>query len=220
MKRILYIAALGLLACVRPASAAQIKVLEPQDKTVLRGTVQFRIQPTLAPNERILSAPEIVVQDEGGQELHRVRTVRDMKTGVSSGSFDTKQLKDGLYLLTINYRGLILGKVEQVREDLTVGVRNGAARPARVAVELEERPYRTDETADLTVKVFDQRGMRMPGVRVALRRDKGELLSDAEITDSEGEAALIVDTEEAGNVTLTITIEGLPPVTKVVRFAG
>jgi hypothetical protein len=41
---------------------------------------------------------------------------------------------------------------------------------------------------------------------------------DAEITDSEGEAIASVDSEDAQTVTLTVTVENLPPITKVIKF--
>ena len=211
--------ALGLIAPAGPAVAAELKIMEPADRTIVRGPVTFKIKTELAPGEQFLSAPEVAIRDEYGQEIRKARAPYNKDAGIFSVGYNTAGLKDGLYIATVTYRHLAGGKPQEAREDLTLGVRNKPARPARFAVDGERIVEATvDESAELTVRVFDEHGLRMPGARVTLTVDRGELDSPAEITDSQGEAIVSLTSEQAAAVTLTITVEQLPPVTRVIRF--
>ncbi|HEU4751639.1 MAG TPA: Ig-like domain-containing protein [Armatimonadota bacterium] len=219
MKHAFWLAALALAALALPARAAELKILEPADKTLVRGTVTFKVKPEDGPTDQFLSSPEVVIQDEYGGDIERLRVARDEKSGVCSTQFDTTQLKDGIYLVAVKYRTLEKGvKPTEVREDLTLGVRNTSVKPAKFSIEMDRTEFRTEDAADFTVKVYDSRGRLMPGARVAFKVDKGEVDSDAEITNGLGEASTSVQTEEPDTITLTITVENLPPVTRVLRF--
>lgn len=219
MNRTIALFAIVLAAGMRPAAAAELKIMAPADRAVVGGTVQFRVLPRNTAMEQYFSDPDVVIEDEYGQQVAKLVAVRDPKTGICSVPFDTFRYPDGLYNVTVRYRSLMRGqKPVEIREDMILGVRNGQARPAKFAVELEDKGYSGDEPAEVTVKVYDQRGRLMPAARVAFKVDRGEVDSPAEITDSEGEAAVSVDSEEVQTVTLTITVEGLAPVTKTLRF--
>jgi hypothetical protein len=121
----------------------------------------------------------------------------------------------------IQYRVLERGLAPvEVTEDLTLGIRNGRSRPTRIALEGGVTDQKTGETHDLTIRVYDQNGKRLPGARVALKVDRGSVDTDAEITDALGEVSTSIGSEVPGTVTLTITVENLPPVTRVLRFVA
>jgi hypothetical protein len=58
----------------------------------------------------------------------------------------------------------------------------------------------------------------MPGARVTFKSDRGELNSDVELTDSEGEARVTLQSETAQTATITIQVEKLTAVTRTVKF--
>jgi hypothetical protein len=103
-------------------------------------------------------------------------------------------------------------------EFLTLGVRNGAAKPARFTVKVADQVFDDEHPAEVTVKVLDRKGKPMPAARVAYVVNRGELDSDAEITDSDGEATTSLECDQGGVTTLTVTVENLPPVKLTVRF--
>jgi hypothetical protein len=220
MKRSVLFLALTLAAgAALRAGAAQLKIMEPLDKSVVRGTITFRVKPELAQTDQFLSSPEISIQDEYGTAVQELRAARDPKTGICSVAFDTTKVKDGRYEASVTYRTLFQGRAKQeTRETVDLGVRNGPVRPARFVVELEEKQYAPSDTCEVTVKVHDQRGRLMPAARVTFKVDKGEVDSGAELTDSEGEAYVTVDSDEARQVTLTIAVENLQPVTRKITF--
>jgi hypothetical protein len=219
VQRTFFLFALALGALCRPAAAADLQIMEPTDKSLVKGTIQFRIKPIDAPTDQFLSNPEVAISTEDGKEVDRFRTPRNQKTGICAAPFDTTKLKDGMYLVIITYRTLHLGRTPmEVREDLTLGLRNGRTVPARAVVELDQQEFKLNETCDLTVKVYDSRGKLMPGARVALKVDRGELDTDAEITDTDGEALVSVSSEDAQTITITVTVESLPPIVKTVKF--
>jgi len=218
--QILALTGLALAASIQPASAAEVKVLAPADRSLVRGTVTFRVQPVDAPTDMFFSNPEVSIQDEMGRPVEKLPAVKDPKTGICTAVFDSTKVRDGLYLVTVDYRTLYRGSFPmETREDLSIGVRNGGLRPTKFTVSLPERNYSPDEQADFEVKVYDQRGRLMPGARVSFKVDRGEVNDPADITDTAGEVFSSVSSEEAGTVTLTITVESLPPVTKTIRFA-
>lgn len=213
------IAAILALAAFRPAAAADLTVMEPADHSVLRGTVQFRIRAQEEPGERFLKNPEVSIRDEFGKQVASLRPYRDAKSlDVCQATLDTTALKDGLYLISVLYQNLKNDKIAETREELSLGVRNGKTQPAKLFVALTDKPYRTGDPCEFTVVVVDVRGKRMPAARVAYQVDQGELSTAADVSDSHGEAAGVVDSSEARTVTLTVTAEGLPPVTKTIRF--
>ena len=201
------------------AGAAQLKILEPLDRSIVRGTINFQVKPELAQTDQFLAPPDVLVQDEYGNEVRKLRAVRDPRTGICSVPLDTTQVPDGRYSAVVAYRTLLQGRAPQeVRQEIDFGVRNRPNRPGRFEVELGDKPYGPNDQCDVVVRVRSQRGQLMPAARVAFKVDKGEVDSAAELTDSDGEAVTTVDSEEAGQVTLTITVENLAPVTKTIRF--
>lgn len=219
MKRVLFLGAVLGAALYRPASAAELRVLAPADKSLVRGKVEFRIQPLDTPMDQFLDNPYVRILNQNGERLEEVRAPRNPQTGICTAAVDMTRWKDGQYQVEIRYRTLVGGQPREVQEDLTLGLRNTNARPSRFTVQFEDKGYRIDEAADVKVKVLDARGKPMVGARVAFKADKGDLESEAEITDTDGEAFISVQSEELQTITLTITVEGLPPVTKTVRFA-
>jgi len=220
LKRYLTLFALAVAAvCCRPAAAAELQILEPVDRSLVKGTVKFRIQPVHGATDMFLSNPEITVEDEYGKEIQKVRAARDPKTQICTASFDTTMVPDGMYLVSIVYPTLFKGTVKQeVREDLTLGIRNGKKVPAAFTVVVEGAEAKVGAYSDITVKVLDKYKRPMPGVRIQFKVDKGEVDTAVEISDSEGEAIASVDSEEPQTVTLTITVENLAPITKVIKF--
>lgn len=220
MKRSLTLFALALAAvCCRPAAAAELKIIEPADRSLVKGTVKFRIQPVHAPTDMFLSNPEIKVEDEYGKEIRKLNAARDVKTQICTVTFDTTLVPDGMYLVSIVYPTLFKGQTKQeVREDLTLGVRNGKKVPAAFTVLVEGAEAKVGAYSDITVKVLDKYKRPMAGARVTFKVDKGEVDTEAEISDSEGEAIASVDSEDAQTVTLTIIVENLAPITKVIKF--
>jgi hypothetical protein len=209
----------AIAAFGRPAAAAEIKVLEPADHSLITGTVKFRLQPVHAVTDMFLQNPEISILDEYGTEIDKFRAARDVKTQICSATFDTTKVKDGTYTVTIVYPTLLKGQTRQeTREDLTLGVRNTKRVPARFTVDTATSETKAGESSEITIKVLDKYGRLMPGARITFKVDKGEVDKDAELTDSEGEAIAAVDSEDAQTVTLTVTVENLPPVTKVIKF--
>lgn len=203
----------------RPSTAAELKILEPADRTVLKGVVTFRIQPFHSSSEQYFSDPDVIVQDEVGNEVQRVIAVLDRKAGVCVAPLDTRKLRDGICHVSVRYRTLFQGRTARMtEEDLTYGIRNGAAKPVRFTVTVPAKPVGNDDYGDVTVTVFDAKGKPMPGARVTFKVDKGDVDTDAEITDSDGEATCSVDTDTAGSITLTVIVEGLPPMTKTLTF--
>jgi hypothetical protein len=220
LKRLAFvITILATAAVAHPAKAGELKILQPADRTVVRGEVEFKVQPVFGPREQFLENPYIHVRDEAGKELLEVRAPKNVQTGICSATVDTTRFPDGQYQVTIAYRTFAGNRAVEVKEDLVLGVRNSTIRPAKMAVDFSDKAYRTDEAADFKVKVLDSRGKPMAGTRVTFKTDKGDLTSDADITDSDGEATVSLQSEELQTMTVTITVEGLPPVTKTVRFA-
>jgi hypothetical protein len=219
MKPLIALFAVALAAgTFRPAAAAELKILEPKDCSIVKGAVRFKIQPVEAPNERFLKDPEVLVQDENGKNVQKMAAVLDPKTGIGAAAWDSTRVPDGLYLVAITYQTLKGSASEEEREDLTIGVRNGAVKPAKFVVELQAKDYHPGEAVDVAVKVYDQRGKLMPGARVAFKVDKGEMNTDVEISDSTGEVLGSVDSDDPQTVTLTVTVENLPPVMKTIKF--
>jgi hypothetical protein len=210
---------LALALAAAPAGAAEIKLMQPADRSIVRGVVTFQMKPELAPTDQFLSNPQISIQDEYGKEIEGLRIVRNGGTGVCSAAFDTRKLKDGVYLVAVTMRTLDRGaRAVETREDLTLAVRNTPVRPGRFTIGIEKRPYKLDEQAEVSVKVLDQHGRPMPGARVTLKVDTGDLDTDVEITDSAGEAFASLGSEDPQVVNLIITVEHLPPVKQVIRF--
>lgn len=221
MKRLLCLFGFLLAGGFRPVAAAELKIMSPLDRSVVRGTVQFRIAPVHGPNEQYFSDPDIVLEDEYGRLLKKLIAVRDPKSGLCVASLDTTQVPDGLCEALVTYRTLMGGTIPQSWSDeITLAVRNGAARPARFKVEIENREYHPGESCDVAVTVYDQKGKPMPGARVAFKVSKGDVDTDAEITDRDGEAGAGIDSDDPQQITLTVTVEALPPVTQVVRFVS
>lgn len=212
------VAALLTLAVLRPAGAAQINVMEPADHSIVKGTVPFRIRTDLEPGELFFYNPDIIVRDDNGKEVTKFRPYRDLKTGILNASLDTTPLKDGLYLFSVVYQTLRGDKVVETREEMSLGVRNGKTKPAKIYVKVPDKPLSTEDAADFVVTVTDERGRRMPAAQVRLKVDKGELGSPADVTDSHGEVNGTVNSDDAQSITLTITVEDLPPVTRVIQF--
>lgn len=213
---------IGVLAVVALAgalAAAELRILAPADNTVVRGMVSFRIQPKDAPTEMFFSNPEVVLEDETGRVVERLPAPKDTATGICSVPFDSTKVPDGLYHAVIRYRTLVRGNQPQdYREDLTLGVRNGPARPARFFLNIEQRDYLVGTQVQFDVRVYDQRRRLMPGARVAFGMDRGDLGVDADITDSTGEVFGSMEADEPGPAMLTVTVENLPPLRRVVRF--
>jgi hypothetical protein len=232
MKRFLPLCVLGLAAmAARPATAAELKVMAPEDKSIVKGRVEFKLKPQNEANEQFFSNPDVIVTNEEGEEVAKLEAPLDTKTGVCSAVFDTTKVKDGMYNVQVTYRVLLKGSdPDDTEENLVLGVRNGPAKPARFVVQLADRPYKVStqsanedadddgEMADVVVKVYDQRGKLMPAARVTFKVDRGDLDNPADISDSDGEAMASVGSEAAGQVTLTIQVENLAPVKKVIRF--
>lgn len=201
-------------------TAAEITVVQPVDRTVLSGVVEFRLKPSLAPGESFLSNPEVAFQDEYGREVQRLGTTYDQARGYSWGRLDTSVLKDGLYLVEVKHRVLAGAQPKDIEADLMLGVRNGRSRPARFTIEYQNRPHKTSESCEVTVRVFDERGRRLPASRVAFEATGGsEVDTPAEITDSDGEARVSLSREEAGMAGLRVTVESLAAQAREVRFA-
>ena len=193
--------------------------MEPADRTLVKGVVKFSLQPKNEVTEQFLTNPEISIQDEYGKELQKFRAARDVRTQLCSAVFDSTKVPDGIYLVAITYPTLLKGTTKQeVREDLTLGVRNSTRLPERFTVELAQPETKAGEFSDVTVKVFDKYKRPMPGARVQFKVDKGEVDTEAEITDGDGEALASLDSDDPQTVTVTITVENLPPVTKTVKF--
>ena len=200
------------------APAAEIEVAAPGDRSVLRGIVEFRLRPKHEPGESFLSNPEVSFQDEYGKEVHRFPTTYNQQSGLCTGSLDTRDLKDGLYLVTVRHRYLLGAQARDVEEDRVYGVRNRTLRPRRFTVEFQNRPFRTAEPCDVTVRVLDQNGRRLPAARVDFKITGAELDTTAEITDSSGEAAAMISSDEPSTATLQVSVEGLPPISRQIRF--
>ncbi len=220
MKPFNYLAVLfcSVAALPRPAAAAELKILEPADRTLVRGELRFRIKPELAPGERVVDTPEVTIQDDEGNGLITLRAHPDTATGICAATFDSKRLPDGYYQVMIHYKSLVGGALKEVDEILTLGVRNGTAKPARFLVELEDKPYGPKDTCTVTVKVVTAAGKPMPGARVSFQAPGAVLDVNAAITDSDGEVNIVLDAETAAAIMLTITVEKLAPVQRVVRF--
>lgn len=219
MKRVLWGMGLVLAALAAPVGAAELKVLSPADRSVVRGLVEFRIQPIHGPEDQFLSNPYVTIKDLSDREMVQVRAPKNLQTGICSVIVDMSRYPDGQYIATVTYRTYVRNKAQEAREDLVLGVRNSRIRPARFSVQVEDRAYRLDEAADFTVKVLDSRGKPLAGARVALKTDQEDGLDGAEITDADGEATFSVQVEDPATVTVTITVENLAPVVKKIRFA-
>ncbi len=208
----------GILVPARPTAAADLEVLEPKDRTVVQGQIRFRIKPSEGSGERVIASPEISVEDELGNGLITLPTLRSPTTGICSVVLDSTRLRDGLYRVKISYKAL-RGEIAELAEEwLTLGVRNARLRPARFLVDWTDRVYPVTDGCELRVTVLDARGKPFVAARVTVKAEGGGVDADAWITDADGEAIILVDSETAGSVTVTITVEGLPPVKRVVRF--
>lgn len=211
-------AGLAALAIGGPARASELKVLEPADCAIVKGTVNFRIQTEQAQGERPLSAPELVIQDETGNELTQLRALRDRVTGICTTSLDTRRYPDGQYLVRLKYRSLKAGKVEDTLDEMTLSFRNTRVHPAKFTVTMVDRPYKLDEPCEVTVKVTGNYGKVMGGARVSFKIDKGDVGRGTEISDSDGEVILNITGTDVANAVLTITVEDLAPVTRTIKF--
>jgi hypothetical protein len=143
----------------------------------------------------------------------------DAKTGICSAKIDTRSIPDGRYVAEVTYRCLTgIDEPRTTSEFLTLGVRNGAAKPARFTVKVADQVFDDEHPAEVSVKVLDRKGKPFPAARVTYVVNRGELDSDAEITDSDGEATTSLESDAGGTTTLTVTVENLPPVKIAVRF--
>jgi hypothetical protein len=203
---------------LRPAAAAELKVVAPADRAIVAGSLDFKVKTVLAPGEEFLMAPEIAIKDEYGDELDKTRALYNKDTDVFAIPFDTRKLKDGMYLATVTYRYLVKGKPQEEREDLTLAFRNRKSSPKRFTVTSEQVEAAAGGQVDMKVRVYDAQGHLMPGARVALKVDKGEVGNAAEITDGNGEATVSVFSDDPQQVTLTVTVESLPSVTRAIAF--
>jgi hypothetical protein len=201
-----------------PASAAELKILAPVDMAVLRGAVEFKIQPVDAPTDRFLENPYVSFEDSNGRLLQELRAPRNRMTGICSVIVDTTRFQDGVYQAKVRYRTLVNGRARRIEEGRTVAIRNQDIRPVKFSVMVESREYAAEEPADLKVRVLDVKGRPMAGARVTFKSDVGDLESEAQLTDKDGEAFIGVENEDGGPMTVTITVENLPPVKKVIRF--
>ena len=201
------------------ASGAELQLMAPADHSLVKGTVTFQVRPQHTPAERFFENPDVILQNESGEEMQKVPAPIDPKTGVCSASIDTRGLPDGRYTAEFKYRCLIQGdQPETTSEFLTLGVRNGATRPARFTVKVDDQVYDEDHPAEVTVRVLDRKGKPMPAARVEFKTNRGAPDDDAEITDRDGEATTFVEYDEGGTVNLTVTVEQLPPVQRTLRF--
>jgi hypothetical protein len=211
---------LAILAAAAPAAAAELKVLEPSDRSVLKGKLRVRIMPVLEEGEKRVTPPELVVKDREDTNLMTLHGVLDEKSGEFIVPLDTTRFPDGFYQLGITMRVRNgMGEVVEAA-DLAMGFRNGGGRPARFTVEVEPRVFEADDSAPLTVRVFDQRGRPMPGARVTFKVERGTADRSVEITDGDGEAFISVDSDEGMPVAVTIQVENLPPVVRRIPFRG
>jgi hypothetical protein len=222
MKRLLIlstvVAAAFSAAMARPSSAAELEIMEPKDRAILKGAVEFKIKPVHLEGEEFFENPEVRIQTPDGVTMHQFTAVLNPQTGICAGTLDTKKLPDGIYLAEISYRTLKGDQAEDAGWDMVVAVRNGAARPAKFTLEVEDKTHEVGEQCDLIIKVLDAKGKPMPGARVSITTQGGRLDGPAEITDRGGEAFFILDSDEAGQVSVTVTVEHLAPVTRVIRF--
>ncbi len=213
---------LALVGCLwgmgRPVGAADVQVVAPADKSVVRGVVQFRIRPVEAPGERYFSNPEVVLVDEDGKSVANTVAVRDPKTKLCELTLDTARYPDGVYLLTVDYRNLAGDRARNVRSEINLSFRNRGPKPARFVVDLPATAKADDTGVPVTVRVYDARDQLLPGARVEFQAVGGELDSAAELTFHDGEATATVQSEKAGNCNVTIRVEALPSVTRTVRF--
>jgi len=200
------------------ARAAQLKILSPPDRSLLRGHVQIRIAPGDEPRDQFLENPRLVIQDGEGRTVRDFRPPRDAKTQICSAVLDSTALLDGQYHVTVTYRTLVGGKPVTVQENLTVAVRNGPGKPGRFTFAAPDKPLKTSDSADLKVTVLDGRGKPFEGARVVFKATSGDLQSEVEITDRDGEAFVTLESEDAESVSITATVEGLAPQSRVVRF--
>lgn len=217
MKRLLFALPL-LLIGAGSASAAELKILEPADRTVVKGIAEFKILPEHAKGEVFLQNPEVILQNEYGEEVQKLPAARDPKTNICTTRTDTSLIPDGMYLVTIKYRVLVANIAKDVREDLTIGVVNKPAKLGRLYVTLLNKNHKVDQPVEVNVTLVDQKGKRIAAHRVTFKVDKGEVDSDAEITDSSGEALVSVYSDEAQIVTLSVLVDGLPAVTRTIKF--
>lgn len=217
MKRLLFALPLLLLGA-GSASAAELKILAPADRTVVKGIAEFKILPEHAKEELFLQNPEVILQNEYGEEVQKLPAARDPKTNICTTRTDTSLIPDGMYLVTIKYRVLVADVPKDVREDLTIGVVNKPVKPGRLYVNFAAKDYKVDQPAEVTVTLVDGKGKRIPAHRVTFKVDKGEVDTDAEITDSSGEAIASVYSDEAQVVTLTVSVDGIPAVTRTLKF--
>lgn len=200
-----------------PARAAELQVLEPADRALVRGEVTFRVRPVLAQGEQFLQNPEISIQDEYGKEITRLRPTPDLKSGITSAVWNSRAVKDGIYLVTIHHRALGGGgRPIPAREDLTLSVRNAPVRPARFTVQppAEAKP---GEPFEVKVVVTDGRGKPMLGARITAKVDLGELDNEVELTDEDGEATFVITTEKPGPLRLVLVVEQLPAAVRVIQ---
>jgi len=128
-------------------------------------------------------------------------------------------LGGGLYQAEISYKYLVRGdQAARAVEHIEFGVRNTAARPAKILVNLEKQQVAIDEIADFEARVVDRANKPIPGLRVAFAVEGAELDTAAEITDSDGEVFGSVEKEEAGLVSLVLSVPGLMPVRVPIQF--
>jgi len=222
MKRLvglLTLASVGAGACGLLAS--ELKIMEPAEYSIVRGTVKFRVKPELEKGEKLASLPQVSFHNEQGDEVRKIAATGDPATGLTSGSVDTTKLPDGRYVLVFTYKTTVPEEKEPVdqEQEVVLGVRNGPAKPARVVVDLpDNKEFKGEDAAEVTVHVYDDKGKPMPAARVAFKVNQGDLGTSAEITDSMGEAFASVDSDKALTSILTVTVENLPPVTRTLKF--
>jgi hypothetical protein len=216
---LLLTALLGLAAFpAEPARGAQLKVIQPADRSLVRGPVQFRIAPGDEPRDQFLENPYLRIHNGAGQLVREFRVPRDAKTQICSAVLDSTALPDGQYQVEVTYRTLVGGKAVETQQHLTIGIRNSGRNPGRFSVSAPDKATKTDQAADIRVKVLDSGGRPLAGARVLFKASAGTLESEAEITDGDGEAFITLESEDPGAVTVTVTVENLPPQTRTVRF--
>ena len=196
----------ALFAAALPAQAeGKIQLVKPAgDAAEFRGPIELQVRTVLGPKDRLLLAPDVVIQNELGLEVHK--GTMQGENGLYTFQWNDPKSPDGPYYLTINWHYLLDGqKQDRQSTNLTVGVRRNPSPLARLTLTASPLKVPAGEDSEISVKVVDMRGKAAAGVRVGFRTNQGELNSDAEITDSDGEAVVSLATEKEGAATVTAT---------------
>ncbi len=210
---------MGALLWGESGYATDIKVILPEDKTVVKGEVQFQLLPVISPGERHFADPDLSIRDDAGRPLTVLAAPRDPVSRTCKTTWDTRKLPDGLYFITVTYRNLVGGGASKpVEKELTLSVRNSGLRPQTVLVEAPAQAKADDDGAPLRIVVRDQRARSMPGARVAVTTTGGELDTTTDLTNLEGEVLATLTSDAPRDVTVTVQVESLPAVKKLIRF--